>query len=138
MHVYMCIHAHVGVGTHGGCECVHAYAHMCSVHAGMRDHTCRHRHGLHSPAEMPAPGKQACCLLLLHQLHSCTGRTLRKCTRPSRVLCHPRKAGPHRDVPERLSGEGVLLKHKQKTSATHLISPPGPPSHRARLNVPLS
>lgn len=47
----------------------------------------------------------------------------------SEVLCHPRKAGPLGDVPECVSGEGVLLKHKQKTSRAHPIPFPRPTSH---------
>lgn len=43
MHVYMCIHAHVGVGTRMGVVsvCMHIPARMFCMPRD-RDHTCRH------------------------------------------------------------------------------------------------
>ena len=141
MHVHTCTHGcgYTRVCVHV-CECVHAYTctRVLSVCLGMGDHTCTHTDTGLQPHWNASSRKQSLLSPVASsgpQLHP-EGLWENVPSLPE-VLCHPRKAGPHGDVPERLSGEGVLLKHKQKTSLAHLIPPPGPPPTGLKAQQPV-
>lgn len=133
MHVYMCIHAHMGVGTRMGVVsvCMHTCTYVFCACLGIGTHMQAHRHRFAAPLKcQPGETRPAVSWLLL-QAHNCTRKDFEKMY-PGlpEVLCHPRKAGPHRMFLNAYLRR-CSLKHKQKTSLAHLISPSRPTSHRA-------